>query len=579
MGLNLSAIIGQAGLTVSQAIKEENKRIDLLTEKALDYHTQEYYKKKDKRSDKLEEVESLIGELASKFGDDRAIERAAFYVNQNGVAGTRALMNTFDDERARNNDLNATDFFKYVPSGKDIPLKTKLEYAEGIVKPIQMSQPEFLGGVQRDRGIASLFTADPSTVLQQGYETRKGMGLYDTETTRPELELGTGGADMSRIQGKVLSPQENLNKAEQELINFKSRTSGISLADLSEDQSKELKRLEGNMTTAIKRIEDRRYLNFRLNPGKTLNEQIANANIVISTSEQRGTDNKDNPAYLKAISIKTNALANLEMIAEIQNKYKNTGTLGVGVTRSTINSLDKKLEKDVLFSDKGGIKVYSDTGFANRLGIPLSKFRQMNEAEKDNAVNQAKEQNAITYFLSTDALDNASIDYLKSMAIRNNYSKLLDIIENPNLAPKDTSKTPKDNKTKVKENKTKKKKPKVPLNKFTAKTVMERVMSDDTVPADQKTSKLIQLFTDRGYEPQEIEDVLKDLRKELASVDDPAYTAEPRKTQEEINKIMEDGPRRDKQGLLPRSERFGALLKARRNQYGSKKSGLMGPRT
>tara|TARA_B100001093_G_scaffold87368_1_gene79271 strand:- start:3689 stop:5425 length:1737 start_codon:yes stop_codon:yes gene_type:complete len=578
MGLNLSAVIGQAGLTVAQAIKEENKRIDLLTEKALDYHTQEYYKKKDKRSDKLEEVESLIGELASKFGDDRAIERAAFYVNQNGVAGTRALMNTYDDERARNNDLNATDFFKYVPSGKDIPLKTKLEYAEGIVKPIQMSQPEFLGGVQRDRGIASLFTADPSTVLQQGYETRKGMGLYDTETTRPELELGTGGADMSRVQGKVLSPQENLNKAEQELINFKSRTSGIPLANLSEDQSKELKRLEGNMTTAISRIEDRRYLNFRLNPGKTLNEQIANANIVISKSEQQGTDNKDNLDYLNAIAIKNNALANLEMMAEIQNKFKK-GTLGVGVTRSTINSLDKNLEKDVLFSDKGGIKVYSDTGFANRLGIPLSKFRQMSEAEKDNAVNQAKEQNAITYFLSTDALDNASIDYLKSMAIRNNYTKLLDIIKNPNLAPKDTSKTPKDNKTKVKENKTKNKKQKVPLNKFTAKTVMERVMSDDTVPADQKTSKLIQLFTDRGYEPQEIEDVLKDLRKEQASVDNPAYTAEPKKTQEEINKIMQDGPRRDKQGLVPRSERFSALLKARRNQYGSKKSGLMGPRT
>ncbi len=113
--VNFMGIAAGIGESVAASVKEEQKRVDLLTDRALDFHTKEYYRLKEKRSDKLERTESLIGELASRFGDDaRAVERAAFYVNQNGIDGTRQLMKTFDDERARGNRLDAKDFFKYV---------------------------------------------------------------------------------------------------------------------------------------------------------------------------------------------------------------------------------------------------------------------------------------------------------------------------------------------------------------------------------------------------------------------------------------------------------------------------------
>jgi len=42
---------------------------------------------------------------------------------------------------------------------------------------------------------------------------------------------------------------------------------------------------------------------------------------------------------------------------------------------------------------------------------------------------------------------------------------------------------------------------------------------------------------------------------------------------------MGDGPRRDKQGLVPRRERFGALLEGRRNPLGGTEYDKMGPQT
>ena len=42
---------------------------------------------------------------------------------------------------------------------------------------------------------------------------------------------------------------------------------------------------------------------------------------------------------------------------------------------------------------------------------------------------------------------------------------------------------------------------------------------------------------------------------------------------------MGDGPRRDKQGLVPRRERFSALLEGRRNPLGGTEYDKMGPQT
>lgn len=429
MGLNLSAVIGQAGLTVAQAIKEENKRIDLLTEKALDYHTQEYYKKKDKRSDKLEEVESLIGELASKFGDDRAIERAAFYVNQNGVAGTRALMNTFDDERARNNDLNATDFFKYVPSGKDIPLKTKLEYAEGIVKPIQMSQPEFLGGVQRDRGIASLFTADPSTVLQQGYETRKGMGLYDTETTRPELEFGTGGADMSRIQGKIPTINDQYDRAEYELGAFDQQNPQAVTLPIEDPLRKQRDVLKLQLDSIQSRMSDRQNIKTAMEIPKTLEGAIFRGNYLMSVNPPGSELYKRGEQYLSL-----GDELHERRYGDDDDKNK---TFGGAATHRLWNAEDKKFTDKMILQKKGGITIY------NEENLGFKKGSKPTDEQKLARYNELRAKNFNRFVTTTlPQLKNTGIETLKTLASLDDTLKYPESVVETDEQPK-----PKDKKT------------------------------------------------------------------------------------------------------------------------------------
>ena len=50
--VNFMGIAAGIGESVAASIKEEQKRIDLLTDRALDYHTKEYYRLKERRREK-----------------------------------------------------------------------------------------------------------------------------------------------------------------------------------------------------------------------------------------------------------------------------------------------------------------------------------------------------------------------------------------------------------------------------------------------------------------------------------------------------------------------------------------------
>lgn len=121
-------------------------------------------------------------------------------------------------------------------------------------------------------------------------------------------------------------------------------------------------------------------------------------------------------------------------------------------------------------------------------------------------------------------------------------------------------------------------KKKVILNKNTFVKTLRKIENDPSIPTDEKESKAIQIFSASGYSNEEIKKVVEEIKKEQASGLDPSFTKN-KLTAEEINKTMGDGPRRDKQGLVPRRERFSALLEGRRNPLGGTEYDKMGPQT
>ena len=285
--VNFMGIAAGIGESVAASIKEEQKRIDLLTDKALDYHTKEYYRLKERRREKVDNTEAIIGELAAKFGDDEnALRRAAFYVNQHGIQGTKALMNDFDKERATNNTISAVDFFKYVPTDKDVPLRTKREYAQGIVAPVQLGEPEFLTGVKSDRGIASLFTGDPQEALQRGFQERKAMGLYGKETERPDLQFGTGGVDRSLLLGAPKTDAQRLASSKQRLDVFRARNTPEDIA-----KSAALQKQQADLENNISSLEKNAIINnIKSKVPQSASGLMATGNQLMAMSDPNSDD-------------------------------------------------------------------------------------------------------------------------------------------------------------------------------------------------------------------------------------------------------------------------------------------------
>ena len=122
------------------------------------------------------------------------------------------------------------------------------------------------------------------------------------------------------------------------------------------------------------------------------------------------------------------------------------------------------------------------------------------------------------------------------------------------------------------------KKRSVVLNKNTFVKTLRKIENDPSIPTDEKESTVIQIFSASGYSNEEIKKVVEEIKKEQASGLDPSFTKN-KLTDEEIKKTMGDGPRRDKQGLVPRRERFSALLEGRRNPLGGTEYDKMGPQT
>ena len=503
--VNFMGVAAGIGDVVSKSIKEEQKRVDLLTDRALDFHTKEYYRLKEKRSDKLERTESLIGELAARFGDDaRAVERAAFYVNQNGIDGTRQLMKTFDDERARGNRLDAKDFFKYVNTDPDAPLKTKLEYAQGIVAPIQLGEPEFLTGVKSDRGIASLFTGDPKETLQRGFEERKAMGLYGKETERPDLQFNPeagSGADMSLIRGKVLSPADRLNMAQDSLysyeLNNKDKLTG---PNADPEAVKELTKLKSNVNMAQSAVIERSNFKQLMSIPDDAQSAFFQGSYLTSNFDPGTTEYERGKKLMDQASV------------FIDLRYGDTdkGTIGAGSIGAMWRAKDKEIKEKYVLMDKMGRKIYN----ANALGLKGEK----DQTKLANAYNTVRQNEWGTF------VTNARGDLTKGGTamiglISANEKLSLPKIEQEKLESDDgeDKQSLKDKKKIVKKIKTSGGK-KIKLSKQNVSRVLTNAEASN-LPENEIDDTILNLFEEQGHSKTEAKKILEEVKKDRKKID------------------------------------------------------------
>jgi PPE-repeat protein len=134
MAFNFGAFASGFSESVAEGIKENEKRVNLLVDKAWDTHTQRYWKKRDKEEGKAELVEGAIKKLAQLT--DGNIDHAAALYNKIG--------NVNDATTFANNGLQlkglGQDLSGYVGSMPDTFEGSNLtveDYAKSYMKPIK----------------------------------------------------------------------------------------------------------------------------------------------------------------------------------------------------------------------------------------------------------------------------------------------------------------------------------------------------------------------------------------------------------------------------------------------------------
>jgi len=527
--VNFMGVAAGIGDVVSKSIKEEQKRVDLLTDRALDFHTKEYYRLKEKRSDKLERTESLIGELASRFGDDaRAVERAAFYVNQNGIDGTRQLMKTFDDERASGNRLDAKDFFKYVNTDPDAPLKTKLEYAQGIVAPIQLGEPEFLTGVKSDRGIASLFTGDPKETLQRGFEERKAMGLYGKETERPDLQFGAGGADMSLIRGPMMKPLQQFNRASSNVLDFENKNAeAIKNKTLSTEQQQTYDNLLDARSRATDLYKRQEAMKFETTIYTSPDALIAGSSQRMVFAENAFGKNSDE--YKLAAKLYKQGIQTKKEIEKIENSTKTTGNIPAGTIISKFKEYDKKVTSQVFFKGVESPERINPQVLSKVSGVDINAIKIMSNDEKMNLVAKVREGEAMKVARAYLPRANKSgIQAIISNSELMGHSGVLRFVNEAQgsvsvdtIAPPPKSNLLADTNKGAGTDTGKVKGRKIKLNKQNVNRVYTNTKSAN-VPENKIDDTVVELFKQQGHSETKAKQLLKEVkedRKKLATLD------------------------------------------------------------
>jgi hypothetical protein len=134
MAFNFGAFVGGLSESVAEGIESNEKRVNLLVDKAWDTHTQRYWKKRDKEENKAELVEGAIKKLA-QLTDGNVDHAAALYNKIGNVDDANMFATNGLQLKGLGQDLSG--YIGSMPDTFEGSNFTVEDYAKSYMKPIK----------------------------------------------------------------------------------------------------------------------------------------------------------------------------------------------------------------------------------------------------------------------------------------------------------------------------------------------------------------------------------------------------------------------------------------------------------
>ena len=246
MAFNFGAFVGGLSESVAEGIESNEKRVNLLVDKAWDTHTQRYWKKRDKEENKAELVEGAIKKLA-QLTDGNVDHAAALYNKIGNVNDATTFANNGLQLKGLGQDLSG--YIGSMPENFEGSNFTVEDYAKSYMKPIKFETDL---GVGAQDGV--------SEGLKIRAEQMAGLGITSTlDPTKVTFANLTDANINSLTMPKNIEATRNILtqnalKAEQAGDDeaFKKATDGLAainrIKEISEGGDAELTRIKGYRT-------------------------------------------------------------------------------------------------------------------------------------------------------------------------------------------------------------------------------------------------------------------------------------------------------------------------------------------
>lgn len=218
MKFNIGAALGGFATTISERVAEEEKRVDLLTDKALDLHTRLMLDEKERNRTNIENAEKLINAL-NVTGLDLETRTA---IAQGGEIAVNQALSQFDIATKKGVDFSTVyNVTAPTPGTEDF---TATDWASQIVAPMQ--EPEIATGVMGES--RTIFGPDPQAefkrklkVIGAGDVDKAVSKVFQPAALEVDLSQLSEAADLytsteQALVGTTQLLQRELNKPESE---------------------------------------------------------------------------------------------------------------------------------------------------------------------------------------------------------------------------------------------------------------------------------------------------------------------------------------------------------------------------
>jgi hypothetical protein len=347
MGFKLGAFLGGLSQTVAERVKEQENRVNLLTDKALDLGTQVYLQKKKETEADAKKIEQGMAALAMTGLDTPT----RFQIASGGSTAVTNTLNQYNTLLEKNKDADFSTFYS-VKNSEDYADMDDAEFLS-LFGPKAVYDPsiarKYLEGREAD-GLGGLFVSDPTALLSE-FEAKAGVvGDSRVETDLPAL--GQLSVDYTAMRSALGKKDETLFDTPKEAQTYYTRK-------ILEEQNKPEAERD---TDKIKMYES--YVTAYGNIDKEAGEfdidkrldAIANERFELGKDPEKNADalaalEAEEKVYLESKAKRTpdNQVETIDTMIENTN-VKMARAMMDNADESVINDLQKQL--DILYGRK-----------------------------------------------------------------------------------------------------------------------------------------------------------------------------------------------------------------------------------